>query len=106
MTHRERFLKKHNLPLDDEYSFKELSHYSGFPIGALKQVYHKGLGAYHTNYTSVREKGTFKKGTNAPPSKKLSPQQWGMARVYAFLDKEPKVFYGVDKSIAEDYGLI
>lgn len=106
MTHRERFLKKHNLPLDDHYSLKELSHYSGFPLGALKQVQAKGEAAYFTNYTSVREKGTFKKGTNAPPSQKLSPQQWGLARVYAFLDKAPKVFRGADKHIAEDYGLI
>jgi len=106
MTHRERFLKKHNLPVEDDYSLKELADISGFPLGALKQVQAKGIGAYFTDYTSVREKGTYKKGTNAPPSKKLSPQAWGMARVYAFLDKSPKVFRGADKHIAEDYGLI
>jgi hypothetical protein len=105
MTHRERFLKKHKLK-DEPLSLPEISEISGFPLSALRQVYEKGLGAYHTNYTSVREKGTFKKGTNAPPSQKLSPQQWGMARVYAFVDKAPKVFYGADKSIAKDYGLL
>jgi hypothetical protein len=105
MTHRERFLKKHKLP-DEPLSLREISDLSGFPLKALMRVYDKGIGAYHTNYTSVREKGTFKKGTNAPPSQKLSPQQWAMARVYAFVDKAPKVFRGVDKHIAEDYGLL
>jgi hypothetical protein len=35
-------------------------------------------------------KGTFKKGVSAPMSMKLSPQQWAMARVYSFLDGNPK----------------
>jgi hypothetical protein len=33
---------------------------------------------------------SFKKGVNAPMSMKLSPQQWAMARVYSFLDGNPK----------------
>lgn len=76
------------------------------PVGALRKVYEKGLGAYHTNPQSVRLKGSFKKGVNAPMSQKLSPQQWAMARVYAFVMKTPKVFYGADKQIAEDYKLL
>lgn len=105
-THRERFLKKHGLPLDTQLSLPEIAELSGFPINALRQVEEKGRAAYFTNYSSVREKGTFKKGTNAPPSQKLSPSQWGRARVFSFVDKSPKVFYGADKHIAEDYGLL
>ena len=104
-THRENVLRKYNLP-DEHYSLPELDNKTGFPLSALRQVYEKGLGAYYTNYSSVREKGTYKKGTNAPPSQKLSPQQWGMSRVYAFVDKSPKVFRGADKSIAEAFDLI
>lgn len=103
-THKHSFLQKHKLP-DDHYSLQEIAQYSGMPLNALRRVYDKGLGAYHTNYQSVREKGTYKKGTNAPPSQKLSPQQWAMSRLYAFVDKSPKVFYGADKEIAKDYGL-
>lgn len=106
MTHRERFLKKHGLPLDTQLSLPEIAELSGFPINALRRVYDKGLGAYHTNPQSVRLQGSFKKDPKAPLSRKLSPQQWGMGRVFAFVDKSPKVFRGADKSIAEDYGLI
>ena len=106
MTHKESFLRKHKLPKDTELSLSEIAELSGFPISALRQVEEKGRAAYFSNYSSVREKGTFKKGTNAPPSQKLSPSQWGRARVYAFVDKSPKVFYGADRHIAEDYGLL
>ena len=106
VTNRISFLKKHNLPTSESYSLEELSKVSGFPVKALEEVGEKGLGAYHSNYQSVREKGTYKKGTNAPPSKKLSPEQWSAARIYAFLNKSKKVFYGVDKHIAQKYGLI
>lgn len=76
------------------------------PVAALRKVYEKGVGAYHTNPESVRVKGTFKKDPSVPLSGKLSPQQWGMARVYAFVMKTPKVFYGADKHIAEQYHLM
>jgi hypothetical protein len=35
-------------------------------------------------------KGSFKKGVNAPMSKKLSKEQWAMARVYSFINGNPK----------------
>jgi hypothetical protein len=106
MTNRERFLKKHGLPKDTSLDLKEISTLSGMPFSALKMVYNKGLGAYHTNPESVRLKGSFKKDPSAPLSMKLSPQQWGMARVYAFVMKTPKVFRGADKHIAELYDLL
>ena len=76
------------------------------PFSALKMVYNKGLGAYNTNPQSVRLKGSFKKNVDAPLSMKLSPQQWGMGRVFAFVMKTPKVFYDADKHIAEMYDLL
>jgi len=106
ITNRERFLKKHNLSSDTHLDVKEISTLSGMPFSALKMVYNKGLGAYHTNPESVRLKGSFKKDPSAPLSRKLSPQQWGLARVYAFVMKTPKVFRGADKHIAEMYDLI
>ena len=105
-TNRERFLKQHKLPADTSLSLKEIAQLSGMPFSALKMVYNKGLGAYHTNPESVRLKGSFKKDPSAPLSAKLSPQQWGMARVYAFAMKSPKVFREADRHIAEMYDLI
>lgn len=105
-TNRERFLAKHGLPKDTGLDLKEIAELSGMPFSALKMVYNKGLGAYHTNPESVRLKGSFKKDPRAPLSRKLSPQQWGMARVYAFAMKTPKVFYDADRHIAEMYSLL
>jgi len=105
-TNRLKFLRKHYLTSDTTLSIGEIASYSGMPAAALRRVYQKGLGAYHTNPESVRVKGTFKKDPSAPMSRKLSPQQWGMARVYAFVMKTPKVFYGADRHIAEQYRLL
>jgi hypothetical protein len=106
MTNREKFLKKFNLPKDTSLSLEEIAEYSKMPLAALKKVYSKGLGAYYTNPVSVRMKGSFKKNVAAPMSMKLSPQQWAVSRVYAFVMKTPNVFYMADKHIAEDYGLL
>jgi hypothetical protein len=105
-TNREKFLKRHNLPRDTSLSLQEIASLSGMPVAALRKVYDKGLGAYSTNPVSVRMKGTFKKNVDAPLSQKLSAPQWAMARVYAFVMKTPKVFYGADKKIAEEHRLL
>lgn len=106
LTNREKFLKKHNLPKDTSLSLKEIAELSGMPFSALKAVYNKGMGAALTNPVSVRMKGTFEKGVVAPRSQKLSPQQWGMGRVFAFVMKTKPVFYGADRHIAEAYNLL
>ena len=89
MTHRERVLRRLGLPLDKHYSIDELSKKSGIPKSILMEVKKRGEGAYHTQPSSVRMKGTFKKGVNAPISQKLSQQQWSFARVYSFIDGNP-----------------
>jgi DNA-binding transcriptional regulator YhcF (GntR family) len=88
-THREHFLKKHNLE-DKGYSLSQLSKISGVSLATIQKVYDRGSGAYKTNRTSVRMKGSFKKNVNAPYKMKLSKEQWAMARVYSFLDGNPK----------------
>ena len=89
MRDREKFLKKNNLP-DRGYSLNDLSKISGRSKRTLQEVYNRGIGAYKTNPQSVRMKGTFEKGVNAPMSQKLSKEQWAMARVYSFLANDPK----------------
>ena len=88
-THRQNFLKKHNLE-DKGYSLKELSRISKVPLSILREVYDRGSGAYKTNRTSVRLKGSYKKNVDAPYKMKLSKEQWSMARVYSYLDGNPK----------------
>lgn len=105
-TNREKFLRRHNLPADTSLSLLEISKLSGMPLNALRRVEKRGFGAYNSNPQSVRMKGTFKKGVNAPLSMKLSPQQWARGRVFAFVMKTAKVFRDADRDIAEDYNLI
>jgi hypothetical protein len=89
MTHRENFLRKYGLP-DKPYSLNELSKISGVPLRILHEVEKRGYGAYRTQPSSVRMKHSFKKGVNAPMSMKLSPFQWSRARVFSYLDNNPK----------------
>jgi DNA adenine methylase len=89
MTHRENILKKYNLD-DKGYSLEELAEITSKPLDTLQEVYNRGIGAYKTNPKSVRMKGSYKKNVNAPMSKKLSKEQWAMARVYSFLDGNPE----------------
>lgn len=105
-TNREKFLKQHNLPADTSLSLLEISKLAKMPLNALRKVEDRGYGAYKSNPQSVRMKGTFKKGVNAPMSMKLSASQWARARVFAFVMKTPKVFYGADRDVAEMYTLL
>ena len=90
MTHRILFLRKHHLSSSESHSLNELSKVSGYSKHTLQEVYDRGIGAYKTNPTSVRMKGSFQKGVNAPMKMKLSKEQWAMARVYSFLDGNKK----------------
>ena len=85
MTHREHVLKRLGLE-DAPHTLEVLSKASGIPLRILKEVEKRGAGAYHTNPTSVRMLGTFKKGGTAPLSKRLSRAQWSRARAYSFID--------------------
>jgi hypothetical protein len=46
---------------------------SGYKLEGLKIIYEKGVGAYFSNPESVRKNVK-------------SPQQWGIARVYASIN--------------------
>ena len=100
------FKKKHGVPISESLSLSQIAKLSGMPIAALREVYAKGEGAYSSNPQSVRMKGTFKKGVDAPMSQKLSMEQWALGRVYSFVMKRKNTFGGVDKHIAIKYGII
>ena len=89
LTHRQQWLKKNKLE-DRSYSMVELSKLSGTPLKILQEIYNRGIGAYKTQPTSVRMKGTFEKGVAAPMSMKLSKEQWAFARVYSWLNGSMK----------------
>jgi hypothetical protein len=107
-THRERFLKRHKLPLNTSLSLEEISKLSGVPLTALQEVYNRGTGAYTSNLASVRLLKDFSKNPDTkkyPASQRLSKEAWSFARVYSFVDKGT-TFKTTDRDIAKEYKLI
>ena len=101
MTNREEYLKRHKLPKDTSLSKREISRISKIPIKILDEVYDRGVGAYKSNPQSVRTK-EGKKDPSAPLSRKMSKEQWAMARVYSFVNKvEGKRKLNHDTDLAE-----
>lgn len=106
-THRENVLRKLGLPLTESPSLRELSIYTGVPLAALEEVRDRGVGAWKTNIASVRLKKDFSKNPDLvryPRSARLGKEQWGLARVYSFLD-HGKTFRTADADIARRYGV-
>ena len=102
-THREQVFSRYAL-LDKSksYSISELAKITKVPKRILQEVYNRGIGAWKTNPTSVRLKGSFKKDPNLsiPRSKRLSKEQWAMGRVFSFLNKG-KTTRSADKDLYE-----
>jgi len=92
MTHRERVYAKFGLDPKKTYSLPALARISSIPLSILKEVENRGKGAYYSGGVggrpspSVRLAGSYKKGVDAPASKKLSMAQWSKARVFSFID--------------------
>jgi len=84
-TNKEEYFKRHNIT-KDSLSKNEIAKISKIPIKILDEVYDRGVGAYKSNPESVRTK-EGKKDAKAPLSKKMSKEQWAMARVYSFVNK-------------------
>ena len=87
LTHLQQINTRYGFPLDRSWTLKDWTELVGLPPHAVDAIISKGEAAYYTNYRSVREKGTFRKGRDVPPKQKLSPSQWGRARLAAFVNK-------------------
>jgi len=86
------FERLHNLPIDKSLSLSQIAKLSGMPTKALKEVYDRGMGAYHSNPQSVKPMVQ-------------SAEQWAMGRVYSFVMRRKTTFGGADKYIAKKYNL-
>ena len=84
-TNKQEFFKRHNVK-QESLSKSEIAKISKIDLETIKKVYNRGVGAHKTNPKSVRTK-SGKKDPNATITKKMSPEQWGMARVYSFVNK-------------------
>ncbi len=106
-THREEVLRKLELPKDTSLSVEELADLTDLPVEALQEVYNRGVGAWKTNIASVRLRRDYSKNPDLsryPRSARLGKEQWGMARVYSFVNKG-KTFYTADSDLVSSYRL-
>ena len=86
-THKQKFNARHGFGLNASHTKPEIAKVADVTLKTVNEVYKRGVGAHKTNPESVRVKGTFKKDPKVSIKKKLSAEQWGMARVYAFANK-------------------
>jgi hypothetical protein len=100
-THRIQYLKKIGLDPNKSYSINELSKVSKVPKSILQEVFNRGVGAHESNILSVRLKKDFSKNPSPsiPESQRLTPEQWGYARIYSFLNKG-KTYKTTDSDLA------
>lgn len=84
VSYKNKFNKKHDLPINDSHTIEEISKLSKYKKKGLQTIYNKGIGAYNTNPESVRPQVN-------------NPEQWAMARVYAAINPTSKA-HRVDKS--------
>ena len=86
-THKQKWNARNGFALNSSHSKQQIAKAADVPVRILTEVYKRGVGAHKTNPSSVRVKGTFHKDPKVSIKKKLSAEQWGMARVYAFVNK-------------------
>jgi len=88
-TYKQTFNLIFNQPLNKPNTIDEMSELSNIPINILDEVKERGEGAYSSNLSSVRLKGSYKKDSDKRKgaSKRLSMENWSVARQYAFIVK-------------------
>jgi len=95
-TNKIKFNIRYNQKKNKANGKDDISRLTGIPIRILDAVYDRGLAAHKNNMQSVRNI----KGVKGGPGRKMSPQQWAMARVYSFAVKAPGTWKKADADLA------
>jgi hypothetical protein len=85
LTNKEKYNKKYNNGKDMTNSLYSIGKKTNIKKNILQEVYNRGIGAYKGNIESVRLKSGKKDYSVKDKSKKMSKEQWAMARVYSFV---------------------
>jgi len=99
-TNKQKFNKKYGFKADEGHSISEISKLTGISVSILNQVMSRGRGAHKSNPQSVRSKSGKKVG-GASLKGKMSATQWGQARIYSFVMKQPGTWGKADKDLAD-----
>ena len=100
-TNKNKFNKKYGFKRDAPHGKAEITRLTGIPKSILDKVFYRGVGARKTNPESVRKVGSGKKVGGKSLKGKMSGEQWGYARIYSFVMKQPGTWGGADKDLAE-----
>lgn len=100
-TNKQKFNKKYGFKPDAGHSIAEISRLTGISTSILNQVMSRGKGARKSNPQSVRNVKTGKKVGGTSLKGKMSATQWGQARIYSFVMKQPGTWGKADKDLAD-----
>ena len=97
VSNKDKYNKKYKFPRRSSHSLNDISKTTGIKKSIIQQVYNRGTGAWKNNQASVRNV----KGVKGGPGKKMTKQQWSVARVYSFVMKQPGTWGKADKDLAD-----
>jgi len=101
VSNKNKFNKKYGFKPDASHSKAENSILPGVSVSILDKVYYRGVGARKSNPQSVRSATSGKKVGGNSLRGKMSGPQWGYARIYSFVMKQPGTWGKADKDLAD-----
>lgn len=87
MTFKDKYERKYG---KGERSLDDIAKETGIKKSILQDVYNRGIGAWKTSISSIRNKEGKKREGGYPKSQRMSKEQWAMARVYGFVGRNRK----------------
>ena len=101
LTNKQKYNAKYKFKKDTGHSKEDIAKKTGIPVRILNEVFDRGVGARKTNPQSVRSAKSGKKVGGKSLKGKMSGEQWGQARVYSFVMKQPGTWGKADKDLAD-----
>ena len=101
VTNKDKYNAKYKFPKGTSHSRADIAKKTGIPLRILTEVHKRGVGARKSNPQSVRSASTGKKIGGSSLRGKMSGAQWGQARVYSFVMKQPGTWGKADKDLAD-----
>ena len=101
VSNKDKFNVRYKFKKGTSHSRAEIAKLSGIPVRILTEVFKRGVGARRSNPSSVRSATTGKKVGGKTLRGKMSASQWGTARIYSFVMKQPGTWGRADKDLAD-----
>lgn len=101
LTNKQKFNKKYKFKTNESHSIDEIAKITKIKKSILQEVFNRGVGARKTNPQSVRRASDGKKIGGKSLKGKMTGEQWGYARIYSFVMKQPGTWGKADKDLSE-----